>query len=138
MFNGNPNRPARPYQPRQFQMAPTQRDQNNPFKFGQQRVAGQTAFQPNRYGLGGGTNTRPQSLSFQNLPAQQSRPTAQDLMARLQGYSTGAARPSTATTPRARVYNDPPSFAVMNPGWSWNGGWSQTASVDPVRRLRGY
>ena len=73
MFDGNPNRPMWPYAPEWLQMAPQFRDVNNPFKLGEQRVQGQLAFQPNRYGFGGGTNTRP-------------RPFAPPPISRLRGY----------------------------------------------------
>lgn len=57
MFGGNPNVKTQPFKPFRFGQSPMQTGYSNPFHFGVQRQMGKMAFQPNRYGMGRGTNT---------------------------------------------------------------------------------
>lgn len=56
MFGGNPNQ-RNPFLPRHFDKRPVMPGYRNPYHLGVQRVIGQMAPQPNRAGLGLGTNT---------------------------------------------------------------------------------
>lgn len=56
MYGNNPNQ-KNPYGIRRPDRSPIMPGYRNPYHFGMQRVMGQLAMQPNRAGLGLGTNT---------------------------------------------------------------------------------
>lgn len=66
--DGNPNAPRNPFAPK-GQTGPAQPGAN-PYGYGIQQTAGQLAYQPNRYGLGRGTNTTPQVTPRTPAPVQ--------------------------------------------------------------------
>jgi hypothetical protein len=108
MRNGNPNQAANPYQTRQYgQAQPGQT--NNPSTYGRQVTSGQTQFQPNATGYGGGTNTT--------------------------GYSRGGGYqqqpvtplPQVTMPPPAPVYNNPANQAQIDAMW-----WLKPGAYDHV------